>query len=179
MITKRETLHEYRRMEEAQGPVMEGRIIPPKYKYRVSDKNPAQAKKEGRWQTNKAGEPNDTIQPLASPPKKDTQTNEKVEGKDEHLERPLESKPPEKVVNHDDHLDQTVTIRGNLSVKCRFRLIEILWNHVDAFPTDMTGIPHFIAEHELRTYPHIEQMVQRKRSIAPDRRKVVKDEVAE
>ncbi|GKB74810.1 reverse transcriptase domain-containing protein [Tanacetum coccineum] len=34
-------------------------------------------------------------------------------------------------------------------------------------------------EHELRTYPHIEPRVQRKRSIAPDRRKVVKDEVAE
>ncbi|GKG19824.1 hypothetical protein Tco_0376923, partial [Tanacetum coccineum] len=119
---------------------------------------------------------NDTIQPPPSPLKKDTQTDEKVEGKDEHLERSLESKPLKKVVIHDDHLDQTVTIRGNLSVKCRFRLIEILWNHVDAFPTDMTGIPHFIAEHELRTYPHIEQMVQRKWSIAPDRIKVVKDE---
>ncbi|GKC29771.1 reverse transcriptase domain-containing protein, partial [Tanacetum coccineum] len=32
---------------------------------------------------------------------------------------------------------------------------------------------------ECRTYPHIEPKVQRKRSIAPDRRKVVKDEVAE
>ncbi|GJZ16649.1 reverse transcriptase domain-containing protein [Tanacetum coccineum] len=44
---------------------------------------------------------------------------------------------------------------------------------------DMTRIPRFIAEHELKTYPHIEPRVQRKRSIAPERRKVVKDEVAE
>nr|GEV93448.1 hypothetical protein [Tanacetum cinerariifolium] len=34
-------------------------------------------------------------------------------------------------------------------------------------------------EHELKTYHHIEPRVQRKRSIALDRRKVVKDEVAE
>nr|GEW53495.1 hypothetical protein [Tanacetum cinerariifolium] len=38
----------------------------------------------------------------------------------------------------------------------------------------MTGIPRFVAKHELETYPHVEPRVQRKRSIAPDRRKVVK-----
>ncbi|GKB49211.1 reverse transcriptase domain-containing protein [Tanacetum coccineum] len=43
----------------------------------------------------------------------------------------------------------------------------------------MTGIPRFIAEQELKTYPHIEPRVQRKQSIAPDRRKIVKEEVAE
>ncbi|GKA97822.1 reverse transcriptase domain-containing protein [Tanacetum coccineum] len=43
----------------------------------------------------------------------------------------------------------------------------------------MTGIPRLIAEPELKTYPHIEPRVQRKRSIALDRRKVVKEEVAE
>ncbi|GJW36855.1 reverse transcriptase domain-containing protein [Tanacetum coccineum] len=43
----------------------------------------------------------------------------------------------------------------------------------------MTGIPRFVAEHELKTYPHIEPRVQRKRSIAPDRRNVVKEEVEE
>nr|GEX16843.1 hypothetical protein [Tanacetum cinerariifolium] len=44
---------------------------------------------------------------------------------------------------------------------------------------DMTGISCFIAEHELKSYPYIESMVQRKQSIAPNRRRVVKDEVAE
>ncbi|GKA70690.1 reverse transcriptase domain-containing protein [Tanacetum coccineum] len=181
MITKRETLHECQRIEEAQGPTMDGRITLPRIQASGSVGTTSQGKKEGRWQTKKAGEPDDTIQPPPSPPKKDTQTDEKVEGKDEHLERSLESKPPEKVVIHDDHPDQTVTIGGNLSVKYRSGLIEILWKHADAFawtPADMTRIPRFIAEHELRTYHHIEPRVQRKRSIAPDRRKVVKDEVA-
>ncbi|GKB06061.1 reverse transcriptase domain-containing protein [Tanacetum coccineum] len=43
----------------------------------------------------------------------------------------------------------------------------------------MTGIPRFVAEHELKIYPHIEPRVQRKRSIAPDKRNVVKEEVEE
>ncbi|GJU39369.1 reverse transcriptase domain-containing protein [Tanacetum coccineum] len=54
--------------------------------------------------------------------------------------------------------------------------------HADNFAwtlADMTRIPCVIAEHELKTYPHIVPGVQRKRSIAPDRRKVVKEEVAE
>ncbi|GJU64035.1 hypothetical protein Tco_1245870 [Tanacetum coccineum] len=54
--------------------------------------------------------------------------------------------------------------------------------HADTFawtPADMTIIPRVITEHELKTYPHIEPRVRRKWSIDPDRRKVVKDEVAE
>ncbi|GJW44081.1 reverse transcriptase domain-containing protein [Tanacetum coccineum] len=104
------------------------------------------------------------------------------EGKYEHPKGPLESKPLEKVVIYDDYPVQSITIRGNLSAEYRSEIIEILQKHVDAFawtPADMTGIPSFIAEHELKTYPHIEPRVQRKRSIAPDRRKVVKEEVAE
>ncbi|GJV58728.1 reverse transcriptase domain-containing protein [Tanacetum coccineum] len=46
-------------------------------------------------------------------------------------------------------------------------------------PTDMTGILRAITEHSLDTYPHIEPKVQKKRSLAPDRRKVVTDEVNE
>ncbi|GJU67849.1 hypothetical protein Tco_1254108 [Tanacetum coccineum] len=43
----------------------------------------------------------------------------------------------------------------------------------------MTGIPRAITEHCLDTYPQIEPKVQKKRSLAPDRRKVVTDEVNE
>ncbi|GKD76972.1 reverse transcriptase domain-containing protein [Tanacetum coccineum] len=43
----------------------------------------------------------------------------------------------------------------------------------------MTGIPMAITEHSLDTYPHIEPKVQKKRSLTPDRRKVVTDEVNE
>ncbi|GJW40320.1 reverse transcriptase domain-containing protein [Tanacetum coccineum] len=54
--------------------------------------------------------------------------------------------------------------------------------HADAFawvPADMTGIPCFVAEHQLQTYPHIKPRVLKKRSLAPDRRKVEKEEVEE
>ncbi|GJZ43145.1 reverse transcriptase domain-containing protein [Tanacetum coccineum] len=46
-------------------------------------------------------------------------------------------------------------------------------------PADMTGIPRAIMEHILDTNPHIEPKVQKKRSLALDRRKVVTDEVNE
>nr|GEV45994.1 reverse transcriptase domain-containing protein [Tanacetum cinerariifolium] len=132
-------------------------------------------------QTNKEGEPKDTIQPPPILSEENTQTDEKDDGNDESLEKSLESKPPEKVVIHNDYLDQTIIIGGNLSTECRSKLTEMLRKHADAFAwtlTDMTRIPCFVTEHELKTYPHIEPRVQRKRSIAPDRKKVVKDEVA-
>ncbi|GKF79056.1 hypothetical protein Tco_0234624, partial [Tanacetum coccineum] len=120
------------------------------------------------------GEPNGVIQPSPIPSKKGTPANEKDKGKDKPLES-LENKPPEKVVIHDNYPDQTITIGGNLSIECRSGLIEILHKHADAFAwtsANMTGILCFIAEHELKTYLNIESRVQRKRSIAPDRRKV-------
>ncbi|GJR48215.1 reverse transcriptase domain-containing protein [Tanacetum coccineum] len=46
--------------------------------------------------------------------------------------------------------------------------------HADAFAwilADLTGIPHFVVEHQLKTYPHIEPRVQKKRSLALDKRK--------
>nr|GFA05589.1 reverse transcriptase domain-containing protein [Tanacetum cinerariifolium] len=44
---------------------------------------------------------------------------------------------------------------------------------------DMTGILRDITEHNLYTFPHIEANAQKKRSLAPDTRKVVTDEVNE
>ncbi|GJX11133.1 NYNRIN-like protein [Tanacetum coccineum] len=115
-------------------------------------------------------------------PTKYTQVDEKDKGNDESLEKSPGSKPLEKVVIHDGYANQTITIRGSLTAEYISGLIEILRKHADAFawtPTDMTGIPRFVAEHELKTYPHIEPRVQRKRSIASDRRKIVKDEAEE
>ncbi|GKE00642.1 reverse transcriptase domain-containing protein [Tanacetum coccineum] len=151
VTTKKETLHECRRMEEAQEPIREDGVIS---KHQILKERSAWAEKK----------------------------NENIVGKDKHPKGPLESKPPEKVVIHNDYVEQTITIGGTLLVEYRSGLIEILQKHADAFAwtvIDMTGIPRFIAEHELKTYPHIEPMVQRKWSIAPDRRKVVKEEVAE
>ncbi|GJR36842.1 hypothetical protein Tco_1212526 [Tanacetum coccineum] len=53
MITKRETLYEFRRMEEAQGPAMERRITLPRIQAPGSVGTTNQGKKEGRWQTHK------------------------------------------------------------------------------------------------------------------------------
>ncbi|GJR34840.1 hypothetical protein Tco_1210524 [Tanacetum coccineum] len=122
------------------------------------------------------------MQPTPTSSQKNIQTDEKDDGEDEPLEKPPTSNPPEKVVIHEGYLDQTITIGGNLNDECRFGLIKMLHKHVDAFtwtPADMIGIPCSVAEQELKTYPHIEPRVQRKRIIAPDRRKVVKDKVTE
>ncbi|GJT11643.1 hypothetical protein Tco_0858685 [Tanacetum coccineum] len=54
--------------------------------------------------------------------------------------------------------------------------------NVDIFAwtlADMMDIPHAITEHSLDTYPHIEPKVKKKISLAPDKRKVVTDEVNE
>nr|GEU82994.1 hypothetical protein [Tanacetum cinerariifolium] len=69
---------------------------------------------------------------------------------------PPKSSMEEKIVVNDNYPEQLVTIEG-----------------------DMTGIPRAIMEHSLDTYPHIEPKVQKKRSIALDRRNVVTDEVNE
>ncbi|GJR71640.1 reverse transcriptase domain-containing protein [Tanacetum coccineum] len=61
-------------------------------------------------------------------------------------------------------------------------LIHTLRENVDIFawtPADITGIPRAITEHSLDTYPHIEPRAHKKRSLAPDRKKVVTDEVNE
>nr|GEX64236.1 hypothetical protein [Tanacetum cinerariifolium] len=90
-------------------------------------------REESPGQTDKVEGPDGTIQTSPIPSKKDTQTNEKGKGKGESLEKSLEDKSPEKVVIHDDYLDQTIIIGGNLSAECRFRLVEILCKHADAF----------------------------------------------
>ncbi|GKE65519.1 hypothetical protein Tco_1519680 [Tanacetum coccineum] len=159
---------------------MEGRIIP--LKMQASDSEGATSKdKEGsRGQTDKTREPDDIIQPSPISSKKYTQVDEKDKGKDESLEKSPGSKPLEKAVIHDGYPDQTITIGGSITAEYIYGLIEILRKHADAFawtPIDMTGISCFVAEYELKTYPHIEPRVQRKRSIASDRRKIVKDEV--
>ncbi|GJR01693.1 reverse transcriptase domain-containing protein [Tanacetum coccineum] len=174
------TIHS--RMEEAQGLVLEGRTVCPRIQAPEPEGTTIKGKEESRGQTEKTRESDESIQPSPISSEEDTYGNEKGKKKEGLLEKSLENKPPEKVVVHDDHPNQTVTIGGSLTDECRSGLIKILRKHADAFawtPTDMIGIPRFIAEHELITYPHIEPRVQRKRSIAPDRRKVVKDEVAE
>ncbi|GKD69618.1 hypothetical protein Tco_1323708, partial [Tanacetum coccineum] len=69
MTTKRETLQECQRMEEAQGPAIEGRTIPPRMQVSESERTTSKGKEE----------------------------NEKGKGEDESLKKSPGSKPPEKV----------------------------------------------------------------------------------
>nr|GEV59517.1 reverse transcriptase domain-containing protein [Tanacetum cinerariifolium] len=154
-----------KRIEEARGPAMEGRITIPRIQAPESEGTTNKGKKERQGQTDKVGELDGIIQPSPIPSKKDTPVDEKDKGKDKPLKKSLKSKPPEKVVIYDDYPDQTIIIGGNLFVECRSKLIEILRKHANAFTwtlADMTGIPCFIAEHKFKTYPHIEPRVQRK-----------------
>ncbi|GKD97225.1 hypothetical protein Tco_1381122 [Tanacetum coccineum] len=64
MTTKRETLQECRRMEEAQGPAMEGRITIPRIQAPESEGTTHKGIEESRGQTDKVGEPDGTILPL-------------------------------------------------------------------------------------------------------------------
>nr|GEX68528.1 copia protein [Tanacetum cinerariifolium] len=99
------------------------------------------------------------FEPKEVPEKEGTSTEEKQFLSEKHPEKAEPSPPPEREIALDKE------DKGE-----------------DAFawvPANMTGIPRFVAEHELKTYSHIEPRVQRKRSITPDRRKVVKEEVEE
>nr|GEW22336.1 hypothetical protein [Tanacetum cinerariifolium] len=107
-------LHKCQRMEKAQGPTLEGRITFSRILIPDSEETTTTGREQSQGQKKEEGEPKDTVQPPPNPPKKDTPTNEEIKGKDEHPERLVEIKPPNKVVIHDDYPDQTVTIRGNL-----------------------------------------------------------------
>ncbi|GJU39370.1 reverse transcriptase domain-containing protein [Tanacetum coccineum] len=96
--------------------------------------------------------------------------------------KPPKSSVKENIVVNDNYPEQLVTIGGGLSTECRHALIHTLRKNVNIFtwtPADMMGIPRAITEHSLDTYLHIELKIQKKRSLAPDRRKVVTDEVNE
>ncbi|GJV93439.1 hypothetical protein Tco_1541252 [Tanacetum coccineum] len=102
VTTKKKTLYKCRRMEEAQGPALEGRITFSLIPIHDSEGTTSIGREESQGRTKEEEEPEDTVQPPPNPPEKHTQTDEEIKGKDEHPERPVKSKPPEKVVIHDD-----------------------------------------------------------------------------
>ncbi|GJX44359.1 hypothetical protein Tco_0261035 [Tanacetum coccineum] len=169
-------------MEEARGRTLEKRTILPQMQPSKPEETTRKGTEGIQGQTGKVGNPDSIMQPTPTSSQKNIQTDEKDDREDEPLEKPPIRNPSEKVVIQEGYLDQTITIGGNLNDECRFGLIKMLRKHVDAFAwtlTDMIRIPCSVAEHELKTYPHIEPTVQRKRIIAPDKRKVVKDQVRE
>ncbi|GJT06231.1 hypothetical protein Tco_0840693 [Tanacetum coccineum] len=171
IATTRETLRECRQIEEAQALSQHARVTDPTLMQTSSEvANPrvSLALVETRsWRPRK--------EPM------------QLDDMEERRQLDKGKKPPkysveEKIVVNDNYPEQLVTIGGGLSTECRHALIHTLRKNVDIFawtPADMTGIPQAITEHSLDTYPHIEPKVQKKISLARDRRKVVTDEVNE
>lgn len=76
--------------------------------------------------------------------------------------------------------DQTISIGSMLSRHCKEQLFTLLSNNLDIFawkPSDMIGVPRSIAEQRLKSYPNVEPIKQKKRGMAPDSLKIVKEEI--
>ncbi|GJS13673.1 reverse transcriptase domain-containing protein [Tanacetum coccineum] len=169
--TTRETLREYRQIEEAQDLSQHARVMDP---------TPVQTSSE-------VINPRVSLALVETRPRRPGKEPMQLDDMEERRQLDKNRKPPksgaeEKIVINDYYPEQLVTIRGGLFAECRHALIHTLQKNVDIFawtPADMTGIPRAITEHSLDTYPHIEPKEQKKRSLAPDKRKVVIDEVNE
>ncbi|GJR50210.1 reverse transcriptase domain-containing protein [Tanacetum coccineum] len=167
--TTRETLTECRQIKEAQDLSRHAQ---------VTDPTPMQTSSE-------VVNPRLSFAPVETRPRRPGKEPMQLDGTEGRQQldkgrRLPKSSVEEKIVINDNY--PLVTIGGGLSAECRHAMIHILRKNVDIFAwtlADMTGIPRAITEHSLDTYPHIEPKAQKKRSLAPDRRKVVTDEVNE
>ncbi|GKF24042.1 hypothetical protein Tco_0076364 [Tanacetum coccineum] len=84
------------------------------------------------------------------------------------------------VALHPNFLDQEVTIGGTLSAKGRTEQCSLLKKNLDIFawqPSDMTGVPRSIAEHQLNIQEGYWPVRQKKRGQAPERAKAIQAEV--
>nr|GEY21098.1 reverse transcriptase domain-containing protein [Tanacetum cinerariifolium] len=81
---------------------------------------------------------------------------------------------------HPDFPDQDVVIGGSLSDKGRTELCSVLKKNLDIFtwqPSDMTGVPRSVAEHQLNIQEGYTPVRQKKRGQAPERAKAIQAEV--
>nr|GEV96346.1 reverse transcriptase domain-containing protein [Tanacetum cinerariifolium] len=80
------------------------------------------------------------------------------------------------VALHPEFLDQEVVIGGSLSEKGRTALCSVLKKNLDIFawqPSDMTGVPRSVAEHQLNIREGYLPVRQKKRGQAPERAKAI------
>ncbi|GJY83404.1 reverse transcriptase domain-containing protein [Tanacetum coccineum] len=85
-----------------------------------------------------------------------------------------------KVALHLNFPDQEVAIGGTLSAKGRTELCSLLKENLDIFawqPSDMTGVPRLIDEHQLNIREGYSPIRQKKRAQAPERAKAIQTEV--
>ncbi|XP_071688332.1 uncharacterized protein [Rutidosis leptorrhynchoides] len=91
-----------------------------------------------------------------------------------------------KLIIHDDGSispnlqfpDQKIIIGHTLSTACKEKLYNILATNLDFFawqPSDMTGVPSEVVEHRLNVNPNMHPICQKKRGMAPERKKMLRD----
>jgi hypothetical protein len=88
--------------------------------------------------------------------------------------------PNLKVAIHPDYPDQQVSIGGSLSDKGKAAVCALLQKNLSIFawePKHMTGVPRSITEHKLQIRQGYPPIRQKKRGQAPDRAKVILEEV--
>ncbi|XP_071712485.1 uncharacterized protein [Rutidosis leptorrhynchoides] len=76
--------------------------------------------------------------------------------------------------------DQKIIVGSTLTLETKDKLYNILAANLDVFAwqvSDMTGVPHHIAEHKLNINPNIPPVCQKKRGMAPERTKFLREEV--
>ncbi|GJT49234.1 reverse transcriptase domain-containing protein [Tanacetum coccineum] len=86
-----------------------------------------------------------------------------------------------KVAINLEHLKQTVMIGSDLAEKTRSKLCNLLQRSLDIFawtPTDMTGVPRQIAEHNLNVRKGCQPVRQKKRGQAAERNVAINDKVS-
>ncbi|XP_071694776.1 uncharacterized protein [Rutidosis leptorrhynchoides] len=76
--------------------------------------------------------------------------------------------------------DRKIIIGNTIAKETKKKLYKSLATNLDVFAwqdSDMTGVPHHIAEHKLSVNPNIPPVCQKKRGMAPDRTKFLREEV--
>ncbi|XP_071740555.1 uncharacterized protein [Rutidosis leptorrhynchoides] len=76
--------------------------------------------------------------------------------------------------------DQKIIIGNTITKETKEKLYKIFATNLDVFAwqdSDMTGVPCHVAEHKLGVNPNIPPVCQKKRGMAPDRTKFLKEEV--
>jgi hypothetical protein len=104
-----------------------------------------------------------------------------VVSEEDHIPEQRATKIPNlKVAIHPDYPDQQVSIGGSLSDKGKAAVCALLQRNLNIFawePKHMTGVPRSITEHKLQIRQGYPPIRQKKRGQAPDRAKVILEEV--
>ncbi|GJR06464.1 hypothetical protein Tco_0529448 [Tanacetum coccineum] len=93
---------------------------------------------------------------------------------------PLPKAENVKVAIYPKYLEQSIMLGGGITDEGKKAMCDVLKDNLDAFawkPADMTGVPRMLDEHKPGVKERIPPVRQKKRGQAPERSKVVNEEV--